>query len=102
MLTLTTRSPAGTAPTVSEQLPAGARKTVAPASRAPTIFCWIPPIAETAPLGEISPVPAMNLPPARSMPVSRSMIPRANIMPALGPPMLPMLMSTVNGNWYCC
>ena len=42
--TFTSRSPAGTAPVVSAQFPAGVRKIVAPAERAPTIFCWMPPI----------------------------------------------------------
>ncbi len=37
--TLARRSPAGTAPVVSEQLAAGVRKIVAPAARAPAIFC---------------------------------------------------------------
>src|SRR6202011_3365639 len=83
VLTLTTRRPAGIAPLTSEQLEAGARKIVAPASRAPTIFCWMPPIGSTLPLTSISPVPAMNLPPVRSIVVSLSMMPSANIMPAL-------------------
>src|ERR1700750_1499607 len=43
VLTLTRRSPAGTAPLASAQLAAGVRKTVAPALRAPIIFCWMPP-----------------------------------------------------------
>jgi hypothetical protein len=43
-LTLIRRIPAGTAPAASAQLAAGVRKIVAPAARAPTIFCWIPPI----------------------------------------------------------
>jgi hypothetical protein len=39
----------------------------------------------------------MNRPPVRLSGVSLSMIPRANIMPALGPPMSPTLIFTVNG-----
>src|SRR5579875_1936453 len=62
VLTLTTFSPLGMAPSTSEQLPAGARKTVAPASRAPIIFCWMPPMGWTAPAAVISPVPRMGLP----------------------------------------
>src|SRR5690348_17270118 len=96
--TLTSRSPCGTAPAVFGQLPAGVRKTVAPAARAPAIFCWIPPIGLTAPLAEISPVPAMNRPSVRLPGVSLSMMPRANISPALGPPMSPTLILTWNGN----
>src|SRR5262249_16289174 len=68
--TLTRRRPAGTAPLVSAQLAAGVRKTVAPALRAPIIFCWMPPMGSTFPLASISPVPAMNLPPVRSLLVS--------------------------------
>ena len=95
--TLIRRSPAGTAPTVSAQLAAGVRKTVAPAARAPAIFCWMPPIADTAPLAEISPVPATNLPPVRLPGVSLSTMPSANIIPALGPPMSPTLIWMRNG-----
>src|SRR3984957_4336710 len=65
VLTLTTCRPAGIAPLTLEQLDAGARKIVAPASRAPTIFCWMPPIGSTFPLTSISPVPAVNLPAGR-------------------------------------
>ena len=43
----------------------------------------------------------MNLPPVRFSAVSLSMMPSANIMPALGPPMSPTLIFTVNGNLYC-
>src|ERR1700742_1147363 len=100
VLTLTTRSPLGIAPLVAEQLPAGARNTVAPASRAAIIFCWMPPMGDTAPLAEISPVPAMNLPPVRFIVLILLMIPSANIMPALGPPIWPIWMVTENGNWY--
>ena len=49
VLTRTSRIPAGTAPLASAQLPAGARKTVAPLARAPAIFCWMPPMGSTAP-----------------------------------------------------
>src|SRR5579875_2228491 len=100
VLTLTTFSPWGMAPSTSEQLPAGARKTVAPASRAPIIFCWIPPMGWTAPAAVISPVPAMNLPSVRFSALILSMIPSANIMPALGPPIWPIWIVTLNGNWY--
>src|SRR5260370_2503487 len=101
VVTLTTCRPAGIAPLTSGQLDAGARKIVAPASRAPTIFCWMPPIGSTLPLTSISPVPAMNLPAVRFIVVSLSMIPSANIMPALGPPMSPTLNFTVNGKLNC-
>ena len=40
----------------------------------------------------------MNLPPVRFMGFSLSTMPRANMRPALGPPMLPTLMLTLNGN----
>src|SRR5215475_3675005 len=96
--TLMRRIPCGTAPAVSGQLPAGVRKMVAPAARAPAIFCWMPPIGLTAPLAAISPVPAMNLPSVRSPGVSLSMMARANIRPALGPPISPTLILTWNGN----
>src|SRR5580698_10923126 len=59
VLTLISRSPAGTALSASEQLPAGARNTVAPCALAPAIFCWMPPMGWTAPPWVISPVPAM-------------------------------------------
>src|ERR1700735_473993 len=64
-LTLIRRSPAGTDPVVSGQFATGVRKTVAPAARAPAIFCWIPPIGSTVPLASISPVPAMDRPPGQ-------------------------------------
>src|SRR5690242_11138364 len=95
--TLTSRSPCGTAPAVFGQLAAGVRKTVAPAARAPAIFCWIPPIALTAPDAEISPVPATNRWPARFCGVSLSTIASAKISPALGPPISPTLIFTWNG-----
>ena len=100
VLTLTRRMPLGTAPLVSAQLLAGVRKMVAPALRAPIIFCWMPPMGCTWPLAVISPVPAMNRPAVRSSLVSLSMMPSANIMPALGPPMSPTLILTWNGNLY--
>ena len=98
MATLARRSPAGTAPLVSVQFAAGVRNQVAPAARAPAIFCWMPPIGETSPLAEISPVPAMNFPPVRLPGVSLSTMPSANIIPALGPPMSPTLILILNGN----
>ena len=98
MRTFTRRIPAGTAPAVSGQLAAGVRKSVAPACRAPAIFCWMPPIAPTDPSAEISPVPATNLPPVRFPGVSLSTMPSANIRPALGPPMSPTLILMLNGN----
>src|ERR1022692_1128893 len=97
VLTLTRRIPAGTAPAVSGQLAAGVRKIVAPAARAPAIFCCIPPIGSTVPFASISPVPAMNFPAVRFIGVSLSMMPRANIIPALGPPMFVIFIFTENG-----
>ena len=47
----------------------------------------------------ISPVPATNLPPVRFMGSSLSTMPRANMSPALGPPMSPTLMLTLSGKW---
>ena len=54
--------PVGDRPRTSSQLSAGARNHVAPASRAPTSFCWMPPIGPTVPASSIVPVPATNAP----------------------------------------
>ena len=51
------------APSASSQLSAGTRNSWAPSSRAPTIYCWMPPIAPTVPSASISPVPATRPPP---------------------------------------
>src|SRR5262249_54381805 len=56
--TLTRRMSPLRAPLASSQLSAGTRNSCAPSSRAPTIFCWMPPIGPTVPSGAISPVPA--------------------------------------------
>lgn len=56
-----------------------------------------PPIGPTAPAESMVPVPAKCLPPVRSPSVSVSMMPRANIVPAEGPPTLSSWIVTWNG-----
>ena len=57
----------------------------------------MPPIGPTSPVELIVPVPATDSPPLSEPGVSLSTIPRANIMPALGPPTFSSWMVTVNG-----
>jgi hypothetical protein len=95
--TRTTRSPSGTLPTTSEQLSAGARKKSAPALRAPTSFCRMPPIGPTVPSSAIVPVPAIRRPPVSSPGVRTSRIARLNISPADGPPTPPVRSVTSTG-----
>ena len=63
-----------------------------------TSFCWMPPIGPTAPSESIVPVPAIRSPPVISPGVSLSTMPRAKIIPALGPPMSSIRICTWNGN----
>ncbi len=92
--------PSGTCPTTSSQFAAGARNHAAPEFRAPTSFCWIPPMGPTTPAESMVPVPATRIPPVIAPGVSLSTMPRANIIPALGPPTSSIWIVTSNGNSY--
>ena len=63
----------------------------------PTSFWAMPPMGPTTPRESMVPVPAKWRPPVRSPSVRLSMIPRANIVPAEGPPTLSSWMVTSNG-----
>ena len=67
-------------------VPAGERNTVAPLSRAPIIFCVMPPIGPTLPVVVDGPGAGDELAAGQRPGVSLSTMPSANISPALGPP----------------
>ena len=80
----------------SRAFSAGTRKASTPASRAPIVFCLMPPIGPTRPSRKISPVAAILWPRSTFRP-SSSRTSSANASPADGPPTPPASIETGSG-----